>query len=257
MSAAFDHLIVLVHDLDAAARDFEKLGFTISERHDSVAGSMENRFISFADGSYLLLSAFADPAAAEKHRLGPLLQRGEGWADYSFAIAGIEEITAQLQAQHAPIRGPVQVSNTVASGENWSLDLLMTGIGAGGDDALPFIVEDRAGRMHRIPAAPHHRNGATGIAGVRVATPSADTVIQTLQAILGEAIALSRTEAHGRPATRLSFGTGWVEVFEDLSVNNGTGGLFEAVIATPIAQQDPDPKLTHGAAIRFVVPAGS
>lgn len=257
MSAAFDHLIVLVHDLGAAARDFESLGFTVTERHDSVAGSMDNRFISFADGSYLLLSAFADPAAAEKHRLGPLLQRGEGWADYSFVIEGIEEILARLQQDHAPTRGPVQVSNTVASGERWSLDLLMTGIGAGGDDALPFIVEDRAGRMHRIPAAPHHRNGATGIAGVRVATPSADKVIQTLHAILGGEITLSRTEAHGRPATRISFGTGWVEVFENLSVNNGNGGLFEAVIATTIAQQDPDPVLTHGAILRFAVPAGS
>ena len=253
MSAAFDHLIVLVHDLDAAAQDFENLGFTISERHDSVAGSMHNRFISFADGSYLLLSAFADPAAAEKHRLGPLLQRGEGWADYSFVITGIEAITAQLQAQHAPIRGPVQVSNTVASGESWSLDLLMTGIGAGGDDALPFIVEDRAGRVHRIPAAPQHRNGATGIAGVRVASAAADTVIQTLQTILGEAIPLSRTEAHGRPATRISFGGGWIEVFDDLSVNNGRSGLFEAVVATTIAQQDPDPALTHGATIRFAL----
>lgn len=253
MSAAFDHLIVLVHDLDVAARDFENLGFTISERHDGVAGSMQNRFISFADGSYLLLSAFSDPAAAEKHRLGPLLRRGEGWADYSFVIAGIDAITARLQAQNAPIRGPVQVSNTVASGERWSLDLLMTGIGAGGDDALPFIVEDRAGRAHRIPAAPQHRNGATGIAGVRVATPSADTVIQTLQAILGEAIALSRTEAHGHPATRISFGTGWVEVFDDLSVNNGAGGLFEAVVATTMAHQDPDPALTHGASLRFAL----
>lgn len=254
MRAAFDHLIVLVQDLGAAARDFESLGFTVTERHDSVAGSMHNRFISFADGSYLLLSAFADPAAAEKHRLGPLLQRGEGWADYSFVIAGIEEITARLQAQHAPIRGPVQVSNTVASGERWSLDLLMAGIGAGGDDALPFIVEDRAGRMHRIPAAPHHRNGATGIAGVRVATRSADKVIQTLHAILGEATTLSRTEAHGRPATRISFGPGWVEVIEDLSVNDGRSGLFEAVIATTTAQQNPDPKRTHGAAIRFAIP---
>ncbi|CAH1651504.1 MULTISPECIES: VOC family protein [unclassified Chelatococcus] len=251
MRASFDHLIVLVHDLDKAARDFESLGFTVTERHDGVAGSMLNRFISFADGSYLLLSAFADPAAADKHRLGPLLQRGEGWADYSFVVEGIEEITARLQSLHAPTRGPVQVSNSVASGDRWSLDLLMTGIGAGGDDALPFIVEDRAGRAHRIPAATRHRNGAAGIAGIRVATSSVATVIATLRGILGETISLSETEAHGRPATRIGFGTGWIDVLEDLSVNKGSPGLFEAVIATTIPQPEPDPALTHGATIRF------
>ncbi|CAH1694273.1 Glyoxalase-like protein [Hyphomicrobiales bacterium] len=251
MRASFDHLIVLVHDLDGATRDFESLGFTVTERHDSVAGSMHNRFISFADGSYLLLSAFADPAAAEKHRLGPLLQRGEGWADYSFVVEGIEEITSRLLEQHAPTRGPVQVSNSIASGDRWSLDLLMTGIGAGGDDALPFLIEDRAGRAHRIPAPTQHRNGATGIAGIRVATSSVAPVLQTLRAILGETISLSETEAHGRPAKRIDFGAAWIDVLEDLSVNKGSAGLFEAVIGTTIPQPDHDPALTHGATIRF------
>ncbi|MBS7699757.1 MULTISPECIES: VOC family protein [unclassified Chelatococcus] len=251
MRASFDHLIVLVQDLDTAARDFERLGFTVAERHDAIAGSMRNRFICLADGSYLLLSAFADPGAAEKHRLGPLLQRGEGWADYSLVVEGIEEITARLQSLHVPTRGPVQVSNSVASGDRWSLDLLMTGIGAGGDDALPFIIEDRGGRAHRIPAVTQHRNGAVGIAGIRVATSSVAPVIATLRGILGETISLSETEVHGRPATRIGFGAGWIDVLEDLSVNKGSPGLFEAVIVTTMPQPERDPALTHGATIRF------
>ncbi|WP_156418014.1 molybdopterin-dependent oxidoreductase, partial [Aureimonas sp. AU4] len=39
MSIAFDHLILLVHDLDAAARDFQDLGFTVTERQDAVEGA--------------------------------------------------------------------------------------------------------------------------------------------------------------------------------------------------------------------------
>ena len=57
MSISFDHFVLLVDDLDAAARDFAALGFTVLDRADTSHGTTIFKFVSFADGAYILLTA--------------------------------------------------------------------------------------------------------------------------------------------------------------------------------------------------------
>lgn len=232
---AIDHLVLLVNDLDAASRDFAALGFTVLERADTSHGATIFRFVAFADGSYLLLTAFTSEAGRQAHRLGPVMEAGEGWADYSFTVADAHATAAALQAAGHPTRGPVSVSNLLAGGEAWGLNLVMTGRGAGGDVALPFVVSDVEGRSHRIPGPLPHANGAQGIRSIAVTTAAPEQVAATLAAIgAGNQIAILPLDTPGsRPG----------------------GGILSVEIATSDASligRTADLALSHNAPIRFV-----
>lgn len=247
MPITFDHLVLLVHDLDAATQDFEALGFTVLERADTEHGSTRFRFVSFADGSYILLTAFAGEEARAGHRLGDVLDAGDGWADYSFVVPDATATGAALNAGGHPTRGPVRVSNVLAGDEAWGLDLLMTGRGAGGSVALPFVLSDVEGRAHRIPGPSGHANGATGIKSLSVSADDPATVIDALAGIGGDV-----------DASRVTFGGVWVDVLAlaDAAEGRPGGGMVEVVLTTSAAQPEGGQLLdrirSHGAPIRLV-----
>lgn len=244
MSKGFDHLVLLVDDLDKASRNFETLGFTVQERADSAHGSTAFRFVSFADGSYLLLTAFTSEEGHKAHRLGPVLDAGEGWADYSFTVDDATVSGQALAAAGFPVRGPVRVSNVLTGGEIWALDLLMAGRGADGDVSLPFVVSDIEGRQYRIPAPKPHANGATGIRKITVSSTGRDHTIAAL-------VALGATQHDDGVLT----GAGYIEVIgqDDASGHRPGGGVasIEITTAGPSAAGEGllDISLTHGAPI--------
>lgn len=248
MNITFDHLVLLVHDLDRAVKDFEALGFTVLERADTSHGSTIFRFVSFADGSYLLLTAYTSAEGMKGHRLGTVLEAGEGWADYSFVVPSANAAGEALKARGFPTKGPVKVSNVLAGGEAWGLDLLMTGRGAGGDNALPFLVSDNEGRGHRIPGPSRHANGAGGVRSVTVSTGDAARVVDTLVAIGGKA------KAGAPKGQRVRFADTWVDVVSMADAPGGRpgGGMVEVVIATDAGEERMlDLALSHGAPIRL------
>lgn len=257
MNLRFDHVVLLVHDLDKAAADFASLGFTVLERADLNAshGSTVFRFVSLADGSYILLTAFTGPEAMAKHRLGPCLEAGEGHADWSFTIPDATALGAELKQAGFPTAGPVDVSNVVEGGHKWGLDLLMLGRGAGGDAALPFLVSDNEGREHRIPGPSVHANGANGMLGIRLSSDDVDAVVRTLVAIGGKEIGASPDNPGDR---RVDFGATWIDVARgDVEGGRAGGGMVEIVLASTDAQLPAggrvlDGALSHGGPIRLV-----
>lgn len=186
MPVSADHYVVLVHDLEKASADYAKLGFTIQTRSDSKpAHGSVYRFVVLEDGSYILLTQFISDEVLASHRLGPDLVEGEGCADYSFVVDSVAETASALEAAGGKTRGPVSVDNVLADGSKWSLKLLMTGKGTEGDDALPFVVEDTAGRNFRIPAYKPHANGVTRLAGLKITSAHAQATANSLGTILG------------------------------------------------------------------------
>lgn len=246
MSITFDHLVLLVNDLDAAASDFEAAGFTVLDRADTSHGATVFKFVSFADGSYILLTAFTGAEGRAGHRLGPVMDAGEGWADYSFTVPDAAAVGARLSAAGFPTRGPVSVANVLAGGERWALDLLMCGRGAQGDVALPFLVSDVEGRGHRIPGPSVHANGATGILGVSVSTADPRKVAETLVAIGGAA-----TTGH-EGGTRVRFGRLHVDILPLDTPGGRPGGGMVGATLTGNTAHVLDPALTHGAPITIV-----
>lgn len=257
MNLRFDHVVLLVRDLEKAAADFTALGFTILERADLNAshGATMFRFVSLADGSYILLTAFSGPEAMARHRLGPCLAAGEGHADWSFTVPDAAALGEALKTAGFPVTGPVVVSNVVEGGHAWGLDLLMLGRGAGGDVALPFVVSDNEGRGHRIPGPSEHGNGATAMLGIRLSSDAVDQVMRTLVAMGGRDAGMSPDNKGDR---RADFGATWIDV-APATVPGGRpgGGIVEVVLASTDAQLPAggrvlDAALAHGAPIRLV-----
>lgn len=180
-----DHVVLLVHDLDAAAARLEAAGLTVLQRADikEKPGS-RFRFVSFADGSYILLNAFSDEAL-KKHRLGPILSEREGWGDWSVAVADLDATIARAGAAGLPLGGENAVKNVLSTGETWGLRLLVSGRGSPGDQALPFMVQDVEGRAARIPGPSQHSGGARGIVGVTVASDDPQASARALAVLAG------------------------------------------------------------------------
>jgi hypothetical protein len=204
------------------------VGFTVQERADTKHGTTRFRFVTFEDGSYILITAFTSREAAAGHRLGPVLAEGEGWADYSFAVADLDEAAARATAAGTVLGAVHDVRNVVASGEEWALRLLVAGHGASGDNALPFLIQDVVGRDVRIPAAMPHANGAIGVAEIRVCAPDPAATASRLSALSGSPVT---------PATdggfSLRVGTSAISVQPGTPALPGarrTGGMASAVL---------------------------
>lgn len=191
MTTEFDHAVVVVPDLSAAVSAFRDAGFLVSPggRHDVLP--TENALVPFADGSYLELLAVRDDDARESlrmlrasdrweahlrgvsaiaRRFLPRLAGPPGVGDFVLRAQRLARFAAESRRRGHAMTGPVAMSRARADGETIAWELLLPA-----DDALPFFIEDRTPIERRIPRgddATTHPNGARGVAGVRVRTPS-------------------------------------------------------------------------------------
>ena len=238
----FDHFILLVTDLDAAARDFETMGFTVLERADTEHDKTAAKFVCFDDGSYLLLTCFTSAEAQASHRLGAVLSAGEGWADWCLTVPDAAATGAALAAAGLPLRGPISVSSVIADGSRWALELVLAGRGAKGDVCLPFVVSDVEGRAARIPAPKPHANGATALVGLSLSSGDPAIVGKTLKT-------LGATET---APGHFDFGDVWVEILPlDTPQGRAGGGMVKAVLSGGEAR-DFGLTLSHGAPLTMV-----
>lgn len=238
-----DHLILLVDDLDRASADIAAQGFTVQERADTKHGTTRFRFVTFEEGSYILITAFTSSEAAAGHRLGPVLEKGNGWADYSFVVADLDTAAARGAAA-GTVLGPVHdVSNVVASGEKWGLRLLVAGHGALGDDSLPFLIQDVVGRTIRIPPPVPHTNGALGVAEIRIAAADPEGTATRLAALLGLAVARG---PKGEPILNADACT--VRILANVPGARQVGGLTSVVLRCSAGAR---PKTLEGPAVHY------
>ena len=199
-----DHVVVVVSSLTEAATRFGTAGFTVMPggRHDAIP--TENALVAFADGSYLELLATRDPTTRdelralrasgpgwERHLKGvsavarrflPALAGTDGVADWALRGAALGGRAAALRALGVRASGPVTMARERPDRARLAWDLLLP------ESSLhPFWIADRTPRDLRVPggAATEHANGATGIAAVRVRTPSVPDGALALGEVLG------------------------------------------------------------------------
>jgi hypothetical protein len=94
---SLDHLLILVHDLDRAVRDYEELGFAVRPGGEHADGLTRNALIPFKDGSYLEMVAFVDPEDSRDNVWGwrLFLSSGGGLVDY---CAASDDLAADLRS---------------------------------------------------------------------------------------------------------------------------------------------------------------
>ena len=180
MIQGIDHLVIVVKDLDQAARDYRQLGFTVVPGGQHPVGS-HNVLISFQDGSYLEIIAFYRQAI--DHRWWGPLAKGERLVDFCFQTDDLGGDTKKLQDAGVAINNPVPWSRKRPDGFElkWLLSLA-TGSHRG---VAPFLIEDVTSRSERIPQEFKHRNGIAGIEKLTVAVGELSQIDKWYGALLG------------------------------------------------------------------------
>ena len=168
MIRALDHVVLVVPDLAAAAREHTERGFTVTPGGEHAGGLTHNALVAFADGAYLELIAFHDvhTEAAKVHRWWPVAARGGGWADFALLSDDLDGDARALEA--VVTLPPSDGGRTRPDGTRLQWRTLALAA------PLPFLIEDVTPRDLRVPAATAHPNGVTGVAGVTVGARGRD-----------------------------------------------------------------------------------
>ena len=254
MIQGIDHLIVVVKDLEQAAKDYAQLGFTVVPGGQHPVGS-HNALISFEDGAYLEIIAFYRDAV--DHRWWDALSKGERFVDFCFQTDDLRGDTKKLKDAGAAINDPVPWSRKRPDGYElkWLLSLA-TGSHRG---VAPFLIEDVTPRTERIPQQFNHRNGITGIDKVIVAVGELAQIERWYGALLG---------ASGEKITDLELGAEGLRyhagshVLDFLTPRAAASALIDwlriygpspyaAILnSTSASSMTLNPALTHGANLR-------
>jgi hypothetical protein len=240
-----DHLVVLVRDLDGAARDYERLGFAVTPGGEHADGLTHNALIPFRDGSYLELVAFLDPDDPRDNVWGwrPFLSSGGGLIDYCVASDDLRADAHGLGDLGLDVEGPADGGRRLPGGAEirWRVARIRQD-----GRVLPFLIEDLTPRPSRVPSGPpaEHPNGATGISHLEIATPDPQGAARTLAALVGApdlrlgACMLSPVAPEGREEAGRRIAAA------------GPGPLSAGLAADAPGDEELDRRLTHGVVIR-------
>lgn len=255
MLTGIDHLVIVVNDLQQAARDYEQLGFTVVPGGKHPVGS-HNVLIPFSDGSYLEIIAFYREAA--DHRWWEPLKKGERLVDFCMQTNDLEGDKRKLREAGVVINDPVPWSRSRPDGYElrWVLALVQ------GDHrgVAPFLIQDVTPREERIPRTFHHKNGATGITGVTIAVRELSAVEKWYRAALGNdgtPVAKPELGARGR---RYRIGSHAIDFLVPQKPDSPLVHWMARFGASPynaVLRSDSskptvlDDKLTHGANLAF------
>ncbi len=171
MLKGFDHLVVLVQDLDKGSRDFEEMGFTVvpGGRHGS---GTHNALIAFDDGSYIELIAFYQPN--EAHRWWKWKVSGGGFIDYCMRSSNLDEDLAAFSAAGVVYGAPYQLTRKRPDGYelDWEIAVPQDPRLSG----APFLIRDKTPRGERAPVYTAHPNGVQRIRRMVHAVQNIDLV---------------------------------------------------------------------------------
>ena len=254
MLLGIDHIVIAVRDLDAAARDYEKLGFTVVPGGKHPVGT-HNVLIGFADGAYIELIAFYRDNP--DHRWWAALQRGEGFVDFCMQTDDLIGDTVRLRAAGVKIDDPIPWSR--ARPDGYQLKWLLSLARDEHRGVAPFLIQDETPRDERVPGQTSHANGATGVGRVTVAVNDIPTVTRWYEAVVGhEGASVDRSEV-GANGICFTIGPHRVELLAPAAAGSPLAERLRTHGPSPWAatlrgQKDPAPldkSLTCGAALSF------
>jgi Glyoxalase-like domain len=251
MLTRLDHLVILVRDLDVAAADYERLGFTVTPGGEHADGLTRNALIPFEDGSYFELVSFLDPEDIRDNVWGwRKFLPHEGLIDYCAASDDLESDVRRLESLGFDVNGPDDGGRRLPDGVEirWrSARISQEG------RLLPFLIEDLTPRELRVPGgqAAGHPNGASGISRIEIAAPDAEEAASSLAALIGTPDDASTSVRLGNCS--LSPVTAEREDAARRLDASGPGPLaVDLVGETPGSTRALDRHLAHGAGIRLL-----
>lgn len=262
MPLSIDHIVIAVRDLAEASADYAEAGFTVTPGGWHTGGATHNSLISFADGSYFELIAFAEPDREQPHKWWPRFAKGEGTADYAMLATDLAAEADRLRRAGLTAEGPVDGGRQRPDGETlvWRSVTLGTAI------PLPFVIEDVTPRELRVPPPPatEHSLGVTGICGLVMLVPDLEMAAGAYRVLLGgEGERVEPSIAGVHAVHRFTFGDQWIDLAEPEEIakqlwrhiEDHVAGPYEIILATEAPGHPPvAAELAHGAHIRFESP---
>ena len=235
MPTRLDHLVILVHDLEEAIRDYGRLGFGVTPGGEHADGLTRNALVPFRDGTYLELVAFVRPEDVTDNVWGWRgFLPGGGLVDYCAASESLRGDLERLRGLGFGVEDLGEGGRRLPDGRE--IRWRSAGFRQAGR-VLPFLIEDLTPRERRVAGGPaaDHPNGATGISRLEISTPDPDTAGRHLAALTGA------------PPGSLELGR-CVLVLVGVEAGHGAGPA--AVTLSTNAPENAgrlDPGLTHGA----------
>ncbi len=191
-----DHVVVMVHDLDAAADRWRALGFTLSPRGTHSAHLGTGNYTVMFDADYVELLGILQDTALNAPSRAFLQRRGEGIERAAFTTCNAADGVAALLARGIAATGPVDFSRPV--------DLPNGQQGTAAFSVFHWPVEQRPGDMRLFACQHHsrdtvwiaelmvHANTATGIVRLEIVTPApADAAAQLASLLITKAEAIA------------------------------------------------------------------
>lgn len=202
----FDHIVIVVDNVNKASADFTQLGFTVSP-----ATKMNNPFFSRAtiplpDGTYIellgpkqinmiselktlkmqnRLNLFTDNLNAIETRMANHIAQGEGIADFAFYDYKLDlnSFIIEMDDQGVNLLGPVPMKSVNAGNRKILWDVAVPE-----SESLPLFISDITPRALRTNIKiDAHKNGVTGIARITIAVKDIEEAGKIYQEILGAA----------------------------------------------------------------------
>ncbi|MBR0811094.1 VOC family protein [Bradyrhizobium diazoefficiens] len=170
-----DHAVVMVQDLDAAAENYRRLGFTVSPRGTHSAHMGTGNYTIMFDPDYMELLGVL---AATEHNAPArafLDKRGEGIERIAFtavdSAAGAEEICARGLTPIGPtdFERPVTLPDGTVSAAKFRTFMWPTAEAPGG--VRIFACQHKTRETVWIPELMKHANAAKRIKQILIATP--------------------------------------------------------------------------------------
>lgn len=180
-----DHAIVGVRKLEAARRQWAKLGFTITPRGRHKGWGTANYCIMF-ETDYVELLGIVDPTGFT-NKLDRFLKIREGLMGLAFATDTAEEVSAALDAASISYKGPADLSRLLElpEGEVEPAFKLVYLNGAT-PGVSSFVCQHLTRDLVWRPEWTHHANGVTGIDSMTVVVRNTGTPRAGWQAFLGK-----------------------------------------------------------------------
>lgn len=189
----FDHILILVHDLAAASKDYATLGFNVVAGGEHESGATRNALVPFADGTYLELLIFTGPLklvdptisatpTAVSGRTRRWQSADKGLLDFALYPQEMESALEAARSRGLPMVGPMNGSRLRPDGQRvaWQFGL---------PDAvkLPFLCSDVTPKALRVPGgtARQHANGVLGIKGITIMVKNLQSSAAHYQALTG------------------------------------------------------------------------
>src|SRR5262245_34457679 len=195
MLLGIDHIVVVVRDLEAAMKDYARLGFTVVPGGRHPVGT-HNGLIALADGSYIELIAFY--RENRQHRWWAPLQKGEGLVDFCMRTNDLWDDAETMRRAGIRMNEPQPWSRTRPDG--YQLKWILAIPQEGHRGVAPFLIQDETPREERVPRETIHANGADGIVAITVAVQDPVEVRDWYRSLVrrhGEAVEYPDLEAHG------------------------------------------------------------